>query len=351
MSSPADGKFTAMLVGGALQPFATGRSEFHGQCCGVIGVRLMGQHLTDQRSEAVKPEKIGWVQLWHPFWMATSIDVFGWTDRMNMRTYQNCLWIAHELADFLPDAVQHQFQWAHNTPRASEPRHGHRQILWCGLSAVPGRILCGLCLFVCLLVRLLVCLIACMFVRLFLLVRSFVGSFGGSLVGRSVRLSVRLSVRSFVRFLVRLWVLCLVGWLLIPVSHDLPFADRWLWNREGLRWCMTLRPWCGFTSQGRRRSRPYVVATSMTYQKRAEGFQSQLFHSLISIQKDCHGCHRSQHSHRCPVYSIFWQGWTDDRVLFVVACAAFGVGFWLRTLCPMPMPWIYINKNIYIYVL
>ena len=58
MSSPAaDGKFTAIPVGGALQPFATGHSEFHGQCCGVIGVRLMGQHLTDQRSEAVKPEK------------------------------------------------------------------------------------------------------------------------------------------------------------------------------------------------------------------------------------------------------------------------------------------------------
>eukprot|EP00434_Breviolum_minutum_P019549 symbB.v1.2.017244.t1/scaffold1344.1/size124249/7 len=52
-SLAADGKFTAIPVGGAFQPFATGRSEFHGQCCGVIGVRLMGQHLTDQRSTGI----------------------------------------------------------------------------------------------------------------------------------------------------------------------------------------------------------------------------------------------------------------------------------------------------------
>ena len=115
------------------------------------------------------------------------------------------------------------------------------------------------------------CLFACLFACLF--IRSFVGS----LVGWSVRRSVRSFPCSFVA--------CLVGWW-FPFSHCLPFADRWLWNREGLRWCMKL---CldvvlHLTSEGRRRSHPYVVATSMTCQKRTEGFSQRLFHSLISIQ-------------------------------------------------------------------
>ena len=97
--------------------------------------------------------------------------------------------------------------------------------------------------YVCSFVCLFVCLYVCTFVFdcFCWFVHSLVRLVVPWLVRPCVCPFVCLSVRSFVRFLVRLWVLCLVGWL-IPVSHDLPFADRWLWNREGLRWCMTLRP-------------------------------------------------------------------------------------------------------------